>query len=101
MSAAIAFTSGRALLASSIVKRFFGCEELMIDPLIAKGDSRSPRYSLRRVFERAGLSLDPDRFVQHLGFRNRGRVERGLPPRGLKRQLGVVNDAPVAAVTAQ
>src|SRR5262245_32851021 len=53
------------------------------------------------MLERARLSFDPNRLVQGLRFGDRGRTDRRLPPRDLQREFGVIDDASVAAVTAQ
>ena len=65
-----------------------------------RSDTR-PDRSPELGFKWARFSLDPDRFVEHFGFGDGCWIERGLTPPHFQRQLRVIDDAPVAAVTAQ
>src|SRR5690606_11188347 len=60
-----------------------------------------PAGLLLGEFERARLSFDPDRLVQNLRFGDCRRVQRRLPPGRLQGELGVVDDAAVAAVATE
>src|SRR5579872_2603437 len=53
------------------------------------------------MLERTGLSFDPNRLEQRFRFGHRRGIERRLTPGDLQRKLGVIDDATIAAVTAQ
>src|SRR5262245_29135127 len=113
MSRTIRVTNGNMALAWAGVKNlFFGCLPAMLasssvsfpgfwgvwnDSRWRAGGGRG-RRRLRGLGRRRGL--DPDRLGNELGRRDGRRVQSRLTPGDLQRQFRVIDDAAVAAVTA-
>src|SRR2546428_76670 len=92
----MARTSGSVALACSTVKNFRAFAFTMTGLRFRGGSFRGPGG---RGGGRLGL-LDPDRLDDQFGGGDGGRVERRLAPGDLQRQLGVIDDAAVAAEAA-
>src|SRR5882757_10075293 len=126
MSCTIARTKGNALLAEATVNNVRGASLALMNkppfahsPSLAFVQPRSPDrhpnlphgtitrpnlgqnsqqelFVLRRKLEGARFTFYPNRFVKHLRFCHRRRIECCLAPTHFQRQLRVVDDASIA-----